>query len=57
MKWASARSAIKRLEDTLIWRREYGVYDMITADHVEPEVSTYALFALERSWTRYVYRL
>ena len=40
MKWASARSAIKRLEDTLIWRREYGVYDMITADHVEPEVST-----------------
>ncbi|EPT01383.1 hypothetical protein FOMPIDRAFT_1023288 [Fomitopsis schrenkii] len=40
VKWSSAKSAIKRLEDTLIWRREYGVYDMITADHVEPEALT-----------------
>ncbi|KAH9838326.1 CRAL-TRIO domain-containing protein [Rhodofomes roseus] len=40
VKWASAKSAVKRLEETLIWRREYGVYDMITADHVEPEALT-----------------
>ncbi|KAH9928717.1 CRAL-TRIO domain-containing protein [Fomitopsis serialis] len=40
VKWVSAKSAIKRLEETLIWRREYGVYDMITADHVEPEALT-----------------
>lgn len=37
-KFAGAKAAIKRLEETLIWRREYGVYDLITADHVEPEV-------------------
>ena len=38
MKWASAQAAIKRLEATLKWRREYGIYDLITASHVEPEV-------------------
>ncbi|KAL7278961.1 hypothetical protein ACG7TL_006793 [Trametes sanguinea] len=40
VKWASARAAIKRLEDTLKWRREYGLYDLITASYVEPEAVT-----------------
>ncbi|RPD59669.1 CRAL/TRIO domain-containing protein [Lentinus tigrinus ALCF2SS1-6] len=40
VKWASAQAAIKRLEGTLKWRREYGVYDLITASHVEPEALT-----------------
>ncbi|KAI0822555.1 CRAL/TRIO domain-containing protein [Trametes gibbosa] len=40
VKWASAQAAVKRLEDTLKWRREYGVYDLITASHVEPEAVT-----------------
>ena len=31
-------TAIERLEATLKWRREYGVYALITAEHVEPEV-------------------
>jgi len=38
-KWNSASAAIERLECTLKWRREYGVYDM-TAEHVEPEAVT-----------------
>ncbi|KAG1805983.1 CRAL TRIO domain-containing protein [Suillus subaureus] len=29
--------AIKRLEDTLKWRREFGIYDKITAEYIEPE--------------------
>jgi len=37
-KWASAKVAIERLEGTLKWRREYGVYEL-TAELVEPEVS------------------
>lgn len=37
-KWKSVEDAISRLEDTLKWRREYGLYDRITAEHVEPEV-------------------
>src|SRR6266852_8035220 len=36
-KWNSADVAIERLEGTLKWRREFGVYDL-TAEHVEPEV-------------------
>ncbi|KAI0649476.1 CRAL/TRIO domain-containing protein [Trametes meyenii] len=40
IKWASAHAAIKRLEETLKWRREYGLYDVITASHVEPEAVT-----------------
>ncbi|KAI8982724.1 CRAL/TRIO domain-containing protein [Trametes punicea] len=40
VKWASAQAAIKRLEDTLKWRREFGLYDRITAAYVEPEVVT-----------------
>ncbi|KAH9856671.1 CRAL/TRIO domain-containing protein [Lenzites betulinus] len=40
VKWASGPAAIKRLEETLKWRREYGVYDLITASHVEPEALT-----------------
>ncbi|RDX57013.1 CRAL/TRIO domain-containing protein [Lentinus brumalis] len=40
VKWASAQAAIKRLEGTLKWRREYGLYDLITASYVEPEAVT-----------------
>jgi hypothetical protein len=32
-------TAISRLEDTLRWRREFGVYSTLTPQHVEPEVS------------------
>jgi hypothetical protein len=41
-KWHHSQ-AIERLEATLKWRREYGFYDgtTMTADHVEPEVSTF----------------
>jgi len=38
-KWNSAKVAIERLEGTLKWRREFGVYDL-TAEQVEPEVSS-----------------
>ena len=38
IKWASPQAAIKRLEATLKWRREFGIYDTVTASHVEPEV-------------------
>ena len=37
-KWDTP-GAIKRLEETLKWRREYGLYDKLTAELVEPEVS------------------
>ncbi|KAI0346271.1 CRAL/TRIO domain-containing protein [Trametopsis cervina] len=40
-KWQSSRTAIKRLEDTLRWRREFGLYDeRHTPAHVEPEALT-----------------
>ncbi|KAH9944856.1 CRAL-TRIO domain-containing protein [Amylocystis lapponica] len=39
-KWTGASAAIKRIEETLVWRREYGLYDLITAEHVEPEALT-----------------
>ncbi|KAM6490526.1 CRAL/TRIO domain containing protein [Amanita muscaria] len=38
-KWKT-QTAIKRLELTLKWRREYGLYDLVTAKHVEPEAVT-----------------
>lgn len=38
-KW-DADEAIKRLEDTLKWRRDFGIYDTITPQHVEPEATT-----------------
>lgn len=39
-KWV-VDTAKKRLEDTLKWRREYGLYDgTISAEHVEPEAVT-----------------
>lgn len=38
-KWNSAKVAIERLEGTLKWRREFGVYDL-TAEHVEHEAVT-----------------
>jgi hypothetical protein len=37
-KWKSTEDAIHRLEETLKWRREFGLYDLITPEHVEPEV-------------------
>jgi len=37
-KW-NEKEAIKRLESTLKWRREFGVYDVVTAEQVEPEVN------------------
>ncbi|KAI6042521.1 CRAL-TRIO domain-containing protein [Pisolithus marmoratus] len=33
-------AAIKRIEDTLKWRRDFGIYDTITAELVEPEAVT-----------------
>ncbi|KIY42857.1 CRAL/TRIO domain-containing protein [Fistulina hepatica ATCC 64428] len=39
-KWKSAEAAIHRLEATLVWRREYGLYDLITPEYVEPEATT-----------------
>ncbi|KIP08246.1 hypothetical protein PHLGIDRAFT_23659 [Phlebiopsis gigantea 11061_1 CR5-6] len=40
-KWDGAQKAIRRLEETLLWRREFGVYDERTsAAHVEPEAVT-----------------
>ncbi|KAG0695606.1 CRAL TRIO domain-containing protein [Suillus ampliporus] len=38
-KW-DAKEAIKRLEDTLKWRRDFGVYSKITPELVEPEATT-----------------
>ena len=32
--------SIKRLEGTLKWRRDFGLYTLVTADHVEPEAVT-----------------
>ena len=42
-KW-DANAAIERLEGTLKWRREYGIYDKITPEHVEPEVGGRTFF-------------
>ncbi|KAF7796475.1 hypothetical protein EIP86_007652 [Pleurotus ostreatoroseus] len=40
-KWHGAPAAIKRLEETLAWRREFGLYDdRFTPSHVEPEAVT-----------------
>ncbi|KAG2149105.1 CRAL TRIO domain-containing protein [Suillus bovinus] len=36
----NADLAIKRLEDTLRWRREFGIYDKITSEYIEPEATT-----------------
>ncbi|KAG1883352.1 CRAL TRIO domain-containing protein [Suillus subluteus] len=36
----NADLAIKRLEGTLKWRREFGIYDKITAEYIEPEAAT-----------------
>jgi hypothetical protein len=38
-KW-KVQDAIQRLEVTLKWRREFGIYDLVTADLVEPEAVT-----------------
>lgn len=36
----NAGAAIKRLEETLKWRREFGIYDKITPEYIEPEATT-----------------
>lgn len=38
-KWV-VPTCIQRLEQTLKWRRDYGLYDTINAAHVEPEAVT-----------------
>ena len=38
-KWSTA-DASKRLLGTLTWRREYGVEDVLTPDHISPENET-----------------
>lgn len=38
-KW-KLDTAIHRIEDTLKWRREFGLYTTVTASHVEPEAVT-----------------
>lgn len=43
-KWGVA-DAKKRLEGTLIWRREYGVYDH-TVDYIAPEMETGKMYTL-----------
>ncbi|KAF5382220.1 hypothetical protein D9615_004367 [Tricholomella constricta] len=40
VKWKSAAAAIQRLEATLEWRREYGIYDTVSSSYVEPEAVT-----------------
>ncbi|KAF8071928.1 CRAL-TRIO domain-containing protein [Lyophyllum atratum] len=39
-KWKSAAAAIQRLDATLKWRREYGIYEDVSASFVEPEAVT-----------------
>lgn len=43
-KWKGS-SAIQRLESTLKWRREFGLYDLVNAKHVEQEVRTATYFS------------
>lgn len=38
-KWNQAQSE-KRLIDTLLWRRTFGVYDKLTPEHISPENET-----------------
>lgn len=38
-KW-NVTATIQRLEDTLRWRREFGLYSTVTPEHVEPEAVT-----------------
>jgi len=38
-KWKT-QTAIQRLGQTLKWRREFGLYDLVGAKHVEPEAVT-----------------
>lgn len=38
-KWHQV-NAEKRLIDTLLWRRQFGVYDKLTWDHISPENET-----------------
>jgi len=47
-KWNVAE-AKKRLEGTIIWRREYGT-DTLAAEHVEPEVSPLDTPTITVSW-------
>jgi hypothetical protein len=47
-KWKSTAAAIQRIEATLKWRREYGIYDLVSASHVEPEVSVFTTITSPR---------
>ncbi|KAF8349173.1 CRAL-TRIO domain-containing protein, partial [Amanita rubescens] len=38
-KWKT-QTAIQRLESTLKWRRDFGIYDIMTPQHIEPEAVT-----------------
>lgn len=38
-KWKT-QTAIERLENTLRWRRDFGLYELLTPQHVEPEAVT-----------------
>src|SRR6266550_7421193 len=38
-KWKT-QTAIQRLENTLKWRRDFGIYDLMTPQHIEPEAVT-----------------
>ncbi|KAG8984919.1 hypothetical protein FRB93_006173 [Tulasnella sp. JGI-2019a] len=39
VKW-DLKGAIARLESTLKWRREFGIYDQMTNEYVEPQAVT-----------------
>jgi hypothetical protein len=49
-KWVQAE-AINRLEGTLKWKREFGFYDKMTPEHIEPEVRTLLLLLLRSPLT------
>jgi len=50
--------AITRLENTLKWRREFGIYDTVNAKHVEPEVNdpTHWLLFLDSDYYYYSFQ-
>lgn len=53
-KWASPEAAIKRLEATLRWRREFGFYTTVTPEYVEPEVCFSSNISLEDRSLNYI---
>lgn len=57
-KWSGAKNAIKRLEETLLWRREFGLYDdeRVTAENIEPEAGIGSVSFARTLLTTLVYR-